>query len=157
MPRYHRKSECCSEEYPQCFKPKYYQANLTPKQQVMYVLSRACGKFQAKTKGCILYFKLSVFCIDKVFQAHIHLGCPGQDGPVVAVLFPDGAPTCQVNGVLAEGCINECDLVGPLKGKSILKLFKLMDQGKAYINVHTVTYPEGEIRGQVKEKYCHRH
>lgn len=155
MPKYcRREEECYSErDYESCCKSKSFRSILNPKQEVMFVLSKACGKFRAKTKGCILYFKLDVFCIDEITQATIQLGCPNQDGPIVAFLLPCGCPTGKVNGTLSEGHIDECDLVGPLKGKSIQKLFKLMEQGRAYINVYTKTYPEGEIRGQVGHKY----
>ena len=41
------------------------------------------------------------------------------------------------------------NLQGPLKGKEISDLVKLMSDGGAYANVHTDKYPKGAIRGQI--------
>ena len=38
---------------------------------------------------------------------------------------------------------------GPLAGKRISDLIKLIEDGKAYVNVHTDQNPDGEIRGQL--------
>jgi len=40
-------------------------------------------------------------------------------------------------------------LEGPLKGKSISDLISLFDTASAYVNVHTQSFPDGEIRGQI--------
>jgi len=39
---------------------------------------------------------------------------------------------------------------GPLEGKSISDLVDQINDGKAYVNVHTEKYPAGEIRGQIE-------
>ena len=49
------------------------------------------------------------------------------------------------------GYITSSDLVGPLKGKQISDLVKLINDGEAYVNVHTETNPKGEIRGQISK------
>lgn len=41
------------------------------------------------------------------------------------------------------------DLVGPLAGMTLEDLVALIESGDAYVNVHTVANPGGEIRGQV--------
>jgi CHRD domain len=40
-------------------------------------------------------------------------------------------------------------LKGPLEGKQITDLVKLIEEGRAYTNVHTEQNPDGEIRGQL--------
>jgi hypothetical protein len=54
-----------------------------------------------------------------------------------------------VNGALVQGSITADKLEGPLKGKSISDLVSLIDKSSAYVNVHTQSFPDGEIRGQI--------
>jgi len=39
--------------------------------------------------------------------------------------------------------------VGPLEDSEIADLVDLMNNGSAYVNVHTEIYPDGAIRGQI--------
>jgi hypothetical protein len=82
-----------------------------------------------------------------VTQAHIHSGKASENGPVVATLFKGSKDT--VNGALVQGSITADKLEGPLKGKSISDLVSLIDKSSAYVNVHTQSFPDGEIRGQI--------
>src|SRR5688572_26452009 len=82
-----------------------------------------------------------------VTQAHIHSGKASENGPVVATLFKGNKDT--VNGALVQGSITADKLEGPLKGKSISDLISLFDTASAYVNVHTQSFPDGEIRGQI--------
>jgi hypothetical protein len=54
-----------------------------------------------------------------------------------------------IDGVLARGTITEADLVGPLAGQPLSALVEAIRSGNAYVNVHTVDHPAGEIRGQL--------
>jgi hypothetical protein len=86
-------------------------------------------------------------------MAHIHLGPVGETGPVVVWLYPDGPPPQEIpgrfDGVLAEGTITSENLVGPLAGATLADLIDEIQAGNAYVNVHTVQNPPGEIRGQI--------
>jgi hypothetical protein len=95
-------------------------------------------------------YKLAVENIDEVTQAHIHLGAPGENGPVVAFLFGfvDGGVT--LDGVLARGTITSADLIGPLAGEPLSVLVEALRSGNAYVNVHTLDHPAGEIRGLIE-------
>jgi hypothetical protein len=85
--------------------------------------------------------------LNGVTQAHIHSGKASENGPVVATLFKGSKDT--VNGALVQGSITADKLEGPLKGKSISDLVSLIDKSSAYVNVHTQSFPDGEIRGQI--------
>jgi hypothetical protein len=96
-----------------------------------------------------LSYRLSVRDLRDITEAHIHLGRRNENGPIVAWLFGPSRPV-SVTGVLASGRITRRDLVGPLRGRSIATLVRLMRQGRTYTNVHTVRHPDGEIRGQIR-------
>lgn len=101
--------------------------------------------------GKSMSYRIRVMNIDKVTMAHIHSGRTGENGPVVVTLFQSKAttPTGLVNGILSQGIITSTNLQGPLKGKQISDLVKLINDGNAYANVHTQQNPKGEIRGQI--------
>src|SRR6476646_2217993 len=82
-------------------------------------------------------------------MAHIHQGKTGENGPIVVTLFKATTATGSKNGILARGTITSDNLEGPLKGKQISDLVKLIEDGNAYANVHTQQNPKGEIRGEI--------
>jgi hypothetical protein len=98
-------------------------------------------------------YEVTVKGIDNVTLAQIYQGKKGENGPVVVTLirFKDLTPTGPVDGLLAEGNITADKLQGPLNGKQISDLTKLIDDNNAYVNVHTKQNPDGEIRGQIFE------
>jgi hypothetical protein len=129
-----------------------FVAHLSGDEEVPPVATQAQGQsiFHLSKDGTSLNYKLIVANIDNVTQAHIHRGPAGQNGPVVTFLFgfvPGGVTT---NGVLAEGSITEADLIGPLAGQPLSALLNEMNNGNTYVNVHTVSFPPGEIRGQIQ-------
>ena len=96
-----------------------------------------------------VWYQIEAEGLNGVTQAHIHSGKAGENGPVVATLFKGNKDT--VNGALVQGSITADKLEGPLKGKSISDLIDLFDDASAYVNVHTETFPDGEIRGQISK------
>ena len=106
--------------------------------------------FKLSDDGKELSYKLNTSRIDGVIFAHIHRGVRGENGPVVADLLPKQDPSGTVSGRLASGVITATKLKGPLAGQSLADLVKLMESGGAYTNVHTSTFPDGEVRGQIK-------
>jgi CHRD domain len=81
-------------------------------------------------------------------MAHIHKGKAGENGPIVFTFFTSPTP----GGIVpftAHGNLRANDLEGPLAGKQITDLIKMIKDGDAYVNVHTVQNPNGEIRGQI--------
>lgn len=97
-----------------------------------------------------LRFRLRLFDIRRVTEAHIHLGRPGENGPVVATLFgPNRRGVTFLDGTVT-GTLRDRDLVGPLRGRTIRRLVREIERGNAYVNVHTRRNPDGEIRGQLR-------
>jgi CHRD domain len=83
-------------------------------------------------------YRLIVAGLDNVISAHIHLGGPGETGPIVATLFDAGGGSVDVDGLLAKGTITDPVLVSGLLGGT-----------SYYVNVHTTECPAGALRGQV--------
>jgi hypothetical protein len=131
---------------------KKFTASLSGKDEVPPKNTKATGgtEFTLSSDGKTMTYKVNVKDIDKVTMAHIHQGKAGVNGPVVVVLFKANSPTGPENGVLSQGNITSDKLEGPLKGKQISDLVKLIEDGNAYSNVHTQQNPKGEIRGQIK-------
>lgn len=143
---------------------KNFAANLSGADEVPARQTHARGHthLQVNAEGTEIFYRLTATNIHNVVAAHIHVGQPGANGPVVAFLagpFPPGGG--RHSGVLATGTITEEDLVGPLAGHSLSELLEAMNSGNAYVNVHTNDgvgapnsgpgdFPGGEIRGQIR-------
>jgi CHRD domain len=98
----------------------------------------------------VVDYEIFVNNIDRVTQAHIHQGSINETGPIIVPLFNASTPTGPVTGQLAEGQFNSANFVGPLQGRQLDDLIALMQNGTAYVNVHTEQNPNGEIRGTVQ-------
>jgi hypothetical protein len=109
-----------------------------------------------------IHYRLATGPIENAFAAHIHLGPPGVNGPIIAFLagpFPPGGGLSR--GILGAGEITAEDLIGPLAGQPLSALLAEMRAGNTYVNVHTNDgvdppntgpgdFPGGEIRGQIE-------
>jgi CHRD domain len=128
-----------------------FTATMTGSEEVPPKNTQATGsaKFVSSSDGNSMTYRIRVANINGVTMAHIHSGNIGKNGPVVVTLFKSAAPSGPMNGPLSQGTITSANLEGPLKGKTISDLVKLINDGKAYANVHTQQNPKGEIRGQI--------
>ena len=84
-----------------------------------------------------------------VTQAHIHVGAADENGPVVAFLFGVVEAGVSGNGDLSAGTLTAGDLIGDLEGMTINDLMDEIRSGNAYVNVHSLDNPTGEVRGQL--------
>jgi CHRD domain len=136
---------------------RMFTAKLSASNEVPPVTTTASGiaNFQIFPVGHqeTLKYQLYLKNISGVTGAHIHKGKQGENGPVVADLFGtpsmSGPPTGKINGLLTAGTLYESKLTGPLTGKTIDILVNMIRNGNAYVNVHTTTNPNGEVRGQI--------
>jgi hypothetical protein len=131
--------------------------------------ARGNAIFQLSADGTSLAYRLIVANIENVTQAHIHTAAPGVNGPIVVWLYPDTSPPAdppaggRLDGVIATGTITAVNLIGPLAGQPLSALVALIQNGLAYVNVHTSMdanniptgpgdFPGGEIRGQLEHR-----
>lgn len=128
-----------------------FDAILTSAAEVPPVQSSASGfaELEVEEGSDNMEYGIIAINIDKVTKAHIHQGSSSEAGPVVATLFNASTPTGPTSGELTDGFITSANLEGPLQGKQLSDLIALMQNGQAYINVHTEQNPDGEIRGTI--------
>lgn len=127
---------------------KNFVAPLKGSEEVPPVGTNATGlaKFQLKD-GTGLSFKLIVANIEDVVASHIHCAPVGQNGPVGVTLFSGGPAT--VSGILAQGTLASPNAGNGCGWADLAAVVSAMRSGNTYVNVHTLTNPPGEIRGQV--------
>lgn len=137
--------------------PENFRTHLSGDEEVPAVDTRAQGQavLQLDRDGTALDYRLNVANIDDVLMAHLHLAPAGENGDVVAWLYPEDGPPPELiegrtQGTLATGTVTGEDLVGPLEGESLDELVAAMRDGRVYVNVHTEAHPSGEVRGQVR-------
>jgi hypothetical protein len=110
----------------------------------------------------ILGYGLTITNLNGGMGAHIHLGEPGQNGPIVADMRPPNMsvpsssyPSSKVGNSATipsntvSGTITPADLKGPLADKQLSVLLDLMKKGKTYVNIPTKQHQNGELRGQI--------
>ena len=136
-----------------------FDACLTGVQEVPSVSTITTGQFKAKLHPLTLDFSLQIQKITGLTQAHIHLGLPGENGPIVAFLYGPTGPSGPIEELLIKGSITSSNLVGLLAGKTLEDLVNEMVIGNTYVNAHTSAHPGGEIRGRIKvqerrKKHC---
>ena len=92
--------------------------------------------------------------------AHIHFGGRFLSGGVSAFLCGGGSKPACPEGTTTEavvtGTITAADIVGPT-GQGIAagdfeELVRAIRAGVTYANVHSTTFPGGEIRGQINDE-----
>lgn len=125
--------------------------------------------YRLSPDGTKLFYtlKVTVSPATPIFMAHIHLGPIGANGPVLFWLygdpnldpqnspvppsqFPvnDGPFTGQISGVLTAANFDP----DPTQGvRNFEEASKNILAGNTYTNVHTIQYPQGEIRGQIEK------
>jgi hypothetical protein len=131
-------------------------------EEVPAVSSPASGAFRAfidDAAGTIRYELTYSGLEGDVRMSHIHLGQLSVNGGIsiwlcqtAEFLDPAGlAPTCVQSGTVI-GVVTQANVVGPagqgIAPAEFAEIVAAIRAGAAYVNVHSSTYPGGEIRGQ---------
>ena len=117
-----------------------------------------------------LHYQITALDGPNITEIHIHQGKTGENGEIIVSLYNSNRNIFQnvseaklsqiesssitINGktqssLIAGGTINNSDLKEPLLGKNISDLITLIQSKNIYVNVHTQSHPDGEIRGQI--------
>ena len=95
-------------------------------------------------------FALKVNDGKAVIVSHIHCAAAGVDGPAVAFLSGEVPGGHNVNGWwIINAALTDANIVNTACGSNLKELAIEMASGNAYVNVHTVANPGGEVRGQL--------
>jgi hypothetical protein len=104
-------------------------------------------------------FRLAVNQGTGIREAHFHCAPAGVNGPIMVFLFGLVAdPGVPSDGVLSEGNLTnanfqagvDCETTCGQPVNNIASLRAAILEGCIYVNVHTVSNPAGEIRGQLR-------
>jgi hypothetical protein len=139
------------------------KAELIPFNQIPSVLANSHGRFVAQMNqdGSISYELSYADMSSPVTQAHIHFGASRTNGGVIVLLCGGPRPACPASGTVT-GTITSADVsVLPVSNAdSVIPqgiqpgnfsgLVDAIRSGNAYVNVHSQTFPSGEIRGQIQ-------
>lgn len=143
-------------------------AGLSGFREVPSISSPALGRFEAvidRKAGTIAYELSYSGLTGDVQQAHIHVGQRSVNGGVSVFLCqteaspdPTGlAPQCPQRGKVT-GMAQAANMIeGPIVAQGVEpgefnELLRAIRAGVAYVNVHSSTFPAGEVRGQLRLK-----
>jgi hypothetical protein len=142
--------------------PHNHRTHMTGDEEVPPNDSKGQGQtvFQISPDEQSVSFRLIASNIQNITQAHIHCGPAGMNGPIIVWLYP-AAPPAQLipgrhSGVLSTGTFTNADVIArpasaacPGGVATLDDVIAKIRAGLAYVNVHTLQFPPGEIRGQI--------
>lgn len=88
---------------------------------------------------------VEVHGLQNITASHIHIGARGALGSV-RLDFKVSGPIATLDGILVNRTFGPADV----SGVSYDELVAAIRSGNAYVNVHSTTYPGGEVRGQLE-------
>jgi hypothetical protein len=136
--------------------------NLTGFQEVPAISTNGNGSFRAQIdpRGQEIAYRLRYADLEgDVTQAHIHFGQRAVNGGISVFLCsnlgngPMGTQACPPAPATIEGTIRPSDVIGPatqgIAPGEFDELVRAIKAGVTYANVHSTTWPGGEIRAQL--------
>lgn len=113
------------------------------------VVSEGSGSSDLGYDGEVLEYGITVADMDEVTAAHIHgPATRSENAPVILTLFSPSEPTGPVSGELVSGFAG-ADSPELSDGITLDYVLRLMRNDSAYVQVHSVPYPAGVLRGHV--------
>jgi hypothetical protein len=142
-------------------------ARLRAFDEVPAISSPGGGRFEAELVGDEIHWELTYFNVPgTVTQAHLHFAQPGVNGGIMVFLCsnlgngPVGTEVCPpsgsrdapatVSGTITAGNVGAGANAQGIAAGEFAELHRAIRAGIVYANVHTVAFPGGEIRGQLR-------
>jgi hypothetical protein len=156
---------------------KLIKEALTGYEEVPVVSTGASGELKARISndGSQIDWELSYSdLVGAVQQAHIHVGAAGTNGGISVFLCtnlgngPAGIQPCPASPATITGTIVAADVSPNIPATAgartqgintgeIGELVAAMRAGVTYVNVHSTTWPGGEVRSQIDGNSGHDH
>jgi hypothetical protein len=131
----------------------HLRATLSGYQEVPTVSSSGRGSFRGHQTagGAGVQYSLTYAGVGTPTAAHLHFGAVAIDGGIIAFLCGGGGkPACPASGTPVNGTIAAGDITAVQGLDTMAELLRALQAGVVYVNVHTSTFPGGEIRGQIR-------
>jgi hypothetical protein len=137
-----------------------FATNMSGFNETPPILTNGSGTFHLTIHGnSATYTETFSGLTSNVTQSHIHFAERGVAGGVFVFLCSNlgngdaTTPACPAAGGTVTGTITAANIRG-VAGQNIpagdfQALVRILRSGDGYVNVHTVNFPAGEIRGQV--------
>ena len=136
------------------------KARLSGFQEVPAISTQGTGSLRLRVNegGTAISFELSYANLEggAVTAAHIHFAQPGVNGAPIAFLCGGTKPACPVAPATISGTIAAADILDAsaqgIAAGQLGEALRAMRAGVTYVNVHTTSFPAGEIRGLIGGK-----
>ena len=133
-----------------------FEAILLAANGVPPVASSASAKahFELKDNSAELTvptFSLEGMELQGIIAVHIHAGNNTENGPIILALreYNGSGVDAWEEQLIASGPIKPENFEGPLRGQTIADLIDLINEGRAYVDIHTNLWPIPELRGTI--------
>lgn len=124
-----------------------YQAHLFGSNEVGPTTEDGTGVAFFIDRGTSIDWTLTLDDISAVIASHIHgPALANANAPVIRDLFMPPTATGELNNHTESGSFTQTNNPGAI---SLDSLRTLLNNGRAYVNVHTTEFQPGAIRGQV--------
>ena len=149
-----------------------FKARLRGLNEVPPVATEATGSFTGtlSADGSTLNYTVTYTNLnDQILFSHIHFGFPKEAAGIMVFLcgpaagatggppagFPNPPACADATSGTVSGSVTAANVIGPnsqgiTPGADFAKVVQAMREGAAYVNVHTMRSPSGEIRGPVQ-------
>jgi hypothetical protein len=134
-----------------------FSATLAGDNEAPPINSAGQANFTMTVQGSTITFSMSFSGLSSnATLSHIHFGQTGVSAGVMIFLCGGGGqPACPAatSGTIS-GTITAANVVGPtaqgIQPGDLTSALEAVADGISYVNIHTTTFPAGEIRGQVR-------
>ena len=149
-----------------------FKARLRGLNEVPPVATEATGSFTGtlSADGSTLNYTVTYTNLNaQILFSHIHFGFPKEAAGIMVFLcgpaagamggppagFPNPPACADATSGTVSGSVTAANVIGPnsqgiTPGADFAKVVQAMREGAAYVNVHTMRSPSGEIRGPVQ-------